>query len=108
MDVSDGLALDASRLAGASNVTIDFSRDALTALTRPLRAALGRAEKTDEALFDYVLYSGESHAILATFAPESVPDAFTAIGRVIEPVDGAAVALSGEAIDPRGWHPFSY
>lgn len=106
MDVSDGLALDASRLAHASNVRIDFSREALAFFVFRLKAALGSAVKTESELFDYVLYSGESHAILATCAPDAVPGGFEVIGSVTKPGDGAAVTLEGEVVDPRGWHPF--
>lgn len=106
MDVSDGLALDASRLARASNVQIDFSCAELTTFVAPLRAALGTAVKTDSELFDYLLYSGESHAILASFAPDAVPTGFTSIGLVATPEGEAVVTLDGEVIDPRGWHPF--
>jgi thiamine-monophosphate kinase len=106
MDVSDGLALDASRLARASSVRIDLSREALSGRVEALRLALGTAVKTDSELFDYVLYSGESHAILATFAPDAVPAGFSVIGSATQPGAGAVVTLDGEVIDPRGWHPF--
>ena len=108
MDVSDGLALDASRLASASNVRINLAREALAVFVDPLRAALGAATKTDSELFDYLLYSGESHAILASFAPDAVPTGFTPIGLVATPEGEAVVTLDGEVIDPRGWHPFAY
>jgi thiamine-monophosphate kinase len=108
MDVSDGLALDASRLARASNVRIDLSRESLSDFVVLLRVALGAAAKTESELFDYVLYSGESHAILATFAPGSLPAGFTPVGSVATPNGEAVVTLDGEVIDPRGWHPFAY
>ena len=108
MDVSDGLALDASRLARASNVRINLSREALAEFVDPLRAARGSATKTDSELFAYVLYSGESHAILASFSREAVPEGFTPIGSVATPEGEAIVTLDGEVIDPRGWHPFAY
>ena len=65
MDVSDGLVLDASRLAAASGV-IDLPR-----LGRPRRRPGVR------------LTGGEDHALLATFPPRrSLPEGFRAIGRV--------------------------
>jgi len=87
MDVSDGLALDAMRLATASDVTIDLVWN-----------ALGDHPST-------ALRGGEDHALLATFAGR-IPDGFRAIGRVVEAgeapllVDGAS--YEGEA----GWDPY--
>lgn len=65
MDVSDGLVLDASRLAAASGVTIQLESDALGA--DPASALSG----------------GEDHALLATFPPHaSLPDGFRLIGQI--------------------------
>ncbi len=52
MDISDGLALDARRMAAASGVTIALDRAALG--SDPERAIAG----------------GEDHALLATFPKE--------------------------------------
>ncbi len=89
MDVSDGLVLDASRLAAASDVSILLDS-----------ASLG----DDPAP---ALSGGEDHALLATFPPEvPLPDGFRAIGRVQELgehgvlVDGSPYAGSG------GWDPY--
>ncbi|WP_084485631.1 thiamine-phosphate kinase [Humibacter albus] len=66
LDVSDGLALDAGRIAEASGVRIDFSS-----------AALG----SDPAA---ALAGGEDHALLACFPPSvALPEPFRAIGRVL-------------------------
>ena len=87
MDVSDGLALDATRRAEASGDTLDL--DAALLGEDPVGALSG----------------GEDHALLATFGGE-VPDGFRAIGRVTERgadpllVDGAPFA--GRA----GWDPY--
>lgn len=89
MDVSDGLVLDASRLAEASGVTLsirsaDLGSDADSALT-----------------------GGEDHALLATFPRGSaLPHGFRAIGSVVVRgahrvlVDGRPHAGSG------GWDPY--
>lgn len=84
MDVSDGLLLDATRLADASHVTI---------------ALQGVADGP-------ALRGGEDHALLATFDPATpLPDGFRAIGRVVSRVD-AAVTLDGIAVSgPGGWDP---
>lgn len=87
MDVSDGLALDAGRMAAASEVTLDFTRSALGA--HPDRALGG----------------GEDHALLATFPPDVLPPGFRIIGEVRQPgADG--VLCDGEPVDAAGWDPY--
>ncbi len=93
MDVSDGLALDARRMAEASEVTIDVDSAAL-------------AEGVDVAL-DVALDGGEDHALLATF-PSGVPlpDGFRAIGRVV-PRAAAPVTVDGLPYERAGgWDPY--
>nr|WP_221446956.1 thiamine-phosphate kinase [Microbacterium thalassium] len=89
MDVSDGLALDATRLADASGVTVDLER-----------AALG----DDPALS---LGGGEDHGLLAAFpAGMALPPGFRPIGRVRERAD-AAVTVDGRPVEGRrGWDPY--
>jgi len=89
MDVSDGLALDASRLAEASGVTIELDPAALG--DDPARALEG----------------GEDHGLLATL-PEGapLPSGFRRIGRVRErgpsPVTIDGLPYRGRA----GWDPY--
>lgn len=85
MDVSDGLLLDATRMADASGVTLS--------LDGPL---------TDEAL-----RGGEDHALLACFPPTAaIPAGFDKVGVVVDrgdaPVTVAGVAPSGRG----GWDPY--
>lgn len=89
MDVSDGLVLDASRLAAASGITIQLESDALGA--DPASALSG----------------GEDHALLATFPPHaSLPDGFRLVGRVAERSDHG-VLVDGEPYDgSAGWDPY--
>lgn len=87
MDISDGLAIDAGRLATASEVTIDLVRDALG--DNPERALGG----------------GEDHALLATFGPDALPPGFRVIGAVR--ARGAdALLCDGAPIDNVGWDPY--
>lgn len=92
MDVSDGLVLDARRLARASGVDIDLQA---SFLGDDPRAALA---------------GGEDHALLATFStPASAPEEFRVIGRVLaQRVPGTcAVSVDGAPYDDRGgWDPY--
>jgi thiamine-monophosphate kinase len=92
MDVSDGLALDASRLADASRVTIDFSGCALDAMA--FGGDRGRA-----------LGGGEDHGLLATFPAGALPDGFVPVGRVI-PRSAASVLVDGKGVTEAGWDPY--
>ncbi|WP_345435268.1 thiamine-phosphate kinase [Microbacterium gilvum] len=88
MDVSDGLALDAGRMADASRASIDFASAALG--EDPARALAG----------------GEDHALLATFPDAELPTGFRAVGRVIER-GPAAVLVDGAPYEGRaGWDPY--
>ena len=88
MDVSDGLALDAGRMAEASGVTIALERSALG--RHPHRALAG----------------GEDHALLAAFPPGMLPPGFRRIGSVVAAVPGAPVLCDGEPVGPLGWDPY--
>ncbi|MEV8266298.1 thiamine-phosphate kinase [Microbacterium sp. NPDC076911] len=89
MDVSDGLVLDASRIADASGVSVSIQTSAL-GVDAP-----------------NALTGGEDHALLATFAHGSVlPEGFHAIG-VIEARGSAPVMVDGRAFTGRGgWDPY--
>lgn len=87
IDVSDGLARDARRIAEASGVGIDF---AATALGPDAAIALGGAE---------------DHGLLAMFAPgATVPTPFTVIGRVVD--QPGEVLLDGAEVPATGWDPY--
>ena len=88
LDVSDGLARDARRIAEASGIGIDFDG---AALGPDVRIALAGAE---------------DHGLLATFPPGAeIPAPFERIGRVT----GASGVLSvdGRPVAALGWDPYS-
>jgi thiamine-monophosphate kinase len=89
MDVSDGLALDARRLAEASGVTLDLFTAALG--EHPARALAG----------------GEDHALLATFpSGAELPERFRIVGRVVAR-GSVALTVDDRPYDERGgWDPY--
>ena len=103
LDVSDGLVLDAGRIALASGVRIDLDPEAI-GRQADLLAAIDPV--VGDAARDFVLSGGEDHVLLATFpAGVEVPEPFRVIGHVSE---GIGVRIGGEAYSPTpGWDPFS-
>ncbi|WP_173924308.1 thiamine-phosphate kinase [Agromyces sp. Marseille-P2726] len=88
LDVSDGLARDARRIAEASGVGIDF---AASALGDDPRLALAGAE---------------DHGLLATFpAGAEVPMPFEVVGRVVD--EPGAVLVDGVIAGADGWDAYS-
>ncbi|WP_051138674.1 thiamine-phosphate kinase [Agromyces italicus] len=88
LDVSDGLARDARRLAEASGVGLDFDG---AALGPEVRLALAGAE---------------DHGLLATFpAGTAVPAPFEIVGRVVDAP--GELRVDGEPITAVGWDPYS-
>ncbi|GAA2461641.1 thiamine-phosphate kinase [Agromyces soli] len=88
LDVSDGLARDARRIAVASGVGLDFD---------------GGALGPDPRL---ALAGAEDHGLLATFPAGAVlPAPFEAIGRVVDAP--GRLSLDGEPVEALGWDPYS-
>lgn len=97
LDLSDGLAIDARRIADASGVALDLDAAAIARVAGPgidPRVALA---------------GGEDHALLATFpADAALPPGFVPIGRVVaRAAGGAGLQVDGRAFDGRGgWDPY--
>ena len=105
LDVSDGLARDAARVAKASQVSIALSRQALQGYEAVLE---GAASWIDADAFAWVLGGGEDHSLLATFAADAtLPRGFKRIGEVVERAgaapNGADVLLDGAPVAELGW-----
>lgn len=96
MDVSDGLLLDASRLAAASGFTLALDRNAI-----PLADGVAQVGRADEAL-----RWGDDYQLLFTLPPGTQPAVpATAIGEVCE---AGPVALLLDGAAPDSSEPLGY
>ena len=104
LDISDGLAKDASRIAKASGVTIQIDSSALDGFKAVLELAAMRLEVDPSS---WVLFGGEDHSLLATF-PQGVeiPKEFKPIGRVLVQRD-ELVLLDELELQANGWDSIS-
>jgi thiamine monophosphate kinase len=98
LDISDGLAKDAARIAKASGVKLTINKQALDGYCARLDDV---ADRLDLKSIDWVLFGGEDHSLLATF-PEgaAIPRSFKAIGQVEA---GSGVYLDEAELPARGW-----
>lgn len=103
MDVSDGLAVDASRMAGASEVTIRFDPTAFPKLVTGLGWTRYELGLDPWAL---VFAGGEDFGLLATFPADDIPDGFLRLGTVESPAY-APVLLGDRTLDYPEWDHFS-
>jgi thiamine-monophosphate kinase len=100
LDLSDGLARDAARIAKASEVTIQIDPRQLQGFEAVLEEA---ARAIDVSEVEWVIGGGEDHSLLATFSPDAVlPRAFKPIG-VVLPAGQAPVLLGLQALPEKGW-----
>jgi thiamine-monophosphate kinase len=92
MDVSDGLALDLSRLARASRVRIDLVRVPEHADARRAARESGRSARS------HALADGEDHELLATLAPEDWRRARSAAARRFPELGEVGRVLPGRGL----------
>ena len=101
MDMSDGLLLDADRLAIASEATLELDTALVAADVGALAGLFGR-----EIALRLVLGGGEDHSLLACFPPGvALPEPFRPIGRVAAAGEHR-VLVDGAPADPAGWDPY--
>lgn len=100
LDISDGLAKDAARIAKASNVTIQLDPLALQGFEAMVEEA---ARAIDAHPAHWVIAGGEDHSLLATFDVDAIiPREFKPIG-VVLPASASAVMLGANALPEQGW-----
>lgn len=104
IDISDGLSLDASRLAKSSSVGILLSEAGLLAHGGPSLIEAARALGEDP--LSLALEGGEDYALLISCPEDSLPEGFHAIGRCteraglhLERADGSLSPLSAQGFD---------
>jgi thiamine-monophosphate kinase len=98
LDLSDGLAKDAARIAKASGVKLVINSKDLNGFEAMLDDVAMRLGVSSR---DWVLGGGEDHSLLATFAPGvDLPREFKPIGTVEV---GSGVYLDSEQIAETGW-----
>jgi thiamine-monophosphate kinase len=104
LDVSDGLLLDASRIARASGVQLDLGSAALAPDVQAVASALGSAA----GALELVLTGGEDHGLLACF-PEgaALPAGFRVIGEVLAGEAGVLVDGADPQLGRAGWDSFT-
>lgn len=106
LDLSDGLALDASRLADASGVGVELDLRALLAHAPPgLRDACAALDLDP---LETMLTGGEDYALLVAAPAERVLAPFVVVGRVVEGRGLSTLSPEGEVrpLRPRGWDHF--
>jgi len=111
LDISDGLARDAARIARASGAVLNIQGAALFGFEARVEGAAqalanGDAAEATRLARGWVLGGGEDHGLLATFpSGAGLPRGFKAIGVVSAPgSDGfVGVLLDGAPVAELGW-----
>ncbi len=110
LDISDGLAIDCSRLCEASSVGAEIDAAALTGGVIHADAE-AMAKRDGRSPLEHALHDGEDFELLAACARtddviETAASRWTPIGRIVE--SGLWLVRNGrrEPLEPRGWEHF--
>lgn len=115
IDISDGLALDLSRICEAGEVGARIETDAIP-VSPLLETMAGAVDGLDP--LDLALHGGEDYELLATISPEAVEhvarkvrDRYgTEVAVIGEVTEGGLVAVGPDGrerpLEPRGWDHF--
>ncbi len=101
MDISDGLLLDAHRIAAASDVELS-----ITSALLPVCARMSALASTPEVALRAALSGGEDYVLLFTARGEPPPEAHaTQIGECLRAArpSTSRLSLDGEPVAPRGY-----
>ncbi len=107
LDVSDGLALDARRIAVASGCAVRLDPGAIA---REARDLIDLDAVVGDHAADFVLAGGEDHALLAAFPPGApLPEGFRVLGTIAEAGGAAPGVLLGDRPyeELGGWDPYA-
>lgn len=100
IDISDGLAIDAHRIASASGVKVELERELLQALITPNLITAALALNLDP--MEFLLSGGEDHGFLITAT--QLPDGALKLGEV---KSGSGVWLDQSPVALLGYQHFS-
>ena len=103
-DISDGLSIDAGRIAKDSKVSINFLSELLRNAS-DFKDLQELATELDEDVFDWILNGGEDHFFIATVNPDMAKDDLgIKVGEVVSG-DGK-ILLDGKEVKKSGYQHF--
>lgn len=103
-DISDGISIDGSNIAKASNVNFSLKKELISA-AKAFSDLAELATELNEDVFDWILNGGEDHFFLATVNPKDVSGlSAIKIGEVV--AGDGKVLLDGKEIKRAGYQHF--
>ena len=103
-DISDGVSIDGSNIAKASNVNFSLNKELISA-AKAFSDLAELATELNEDVFDWILNGGEDHFFLATVNPKDTSElSAIKIGEVV--AGDGKVLLDGKEIKRAGYQHF--